>query len=86
MKERLAVYCTHCRMWFDTAKGWQAQQGPFGIPACPCCGAPLMEMGYNEFKKNNKDRDRLNEVMTWEYPNGSYWSGLRSWRPGMRHG
>lgn len=73
MDERLAVFCTHCKMWFDTAKGWQAKSAPrpFSIPVCPCCGAPLMELEYDKFIQQNKER--IDEVMTWEYPNGSFW-------------
>jgi NAD-dependent SIR2 family protein deacetylase len=86
--DRLAIYCTHCRMWFDTKKGWQAKQAPqpFSIPICPCCGAPLMELDYDQFIRNNEKQGRLDEVMTWEYPNGSFWNNSQNWRPGMRHG
>jgi NAD-dependent SIR2 family protein deacetylase len=74
--ERLAVYCTHCQMWFDTDKGWQAKKAPapFNIPVCPCCGAPLLQMEYDDFIQNNKEHGRLEEVMTWEYPDGSFWA------------
>lgn len=74
-EKRLAVYCIHCEMWFDTKKGWQAKQGapPFAIPLCPCCSAPLMQIDYDEFIQNNQKQGRLDEVMTWEYPHGSIW-------------
>jgi len=75
--ERKAVYCIHCKMWFDTKKGWQAKRAPapFNIPVCPCCGAPLMEVSYKNFIRQNTEQGRLDEVLTWEYPNGDYWKG-----------
>lgn len=88
MSARLAVYCTHCRMWFDTAKGWQAIKiPPYGIPGCPCCGAPLMQVDHDEFIKINRERNRLDEVMTWEYPRGSFWKEQqqKEWQCGLRH-
>lgn len=71
--ERLAVYCVACKMWFDTKKGWQAKQAI--CPSCPACGAPLMQMAYKEFIAENKKQGRLDEVRTWEYPDGEYWKG-----------
>lgn len=71
--ERKAVYCIRCRMWFDTAKGWRANRGMLGLPSCPCCGAPLMELPYEDFVKQNREQNRLDEVMTWEYPDGAIW-------------
>jgi hypothetical protein len=60
-------------MWFDTKKGWQAKKSPFGIPICPCCSAPLMQLDYDDFIKENEKQGRLDEVMTWEYPTGAHW-------------
>jgi hypothetical protein len=71
--ERMAVYCIHCEMWFDTKKGWQAKKSVFGTPTCPLCSAPLLQLDYNDFIKQNHEQGRLEEVMTWEYPHGAYW-------------
>ena len=75
MKERrLAVYCLNCQMWFDTKKGWQAKTSGNGItPLCPCCKCVLMQIDYKIFIDQNKKEGRLDEVMTWEYPDGSFW-------------
>ena len=76
MKEtRLAVYCTNCKMWFDTKKGWPVGKNPLGLvtPVCACCSAPLMQVDYKKFIDQNKKEGRLEEVMTWEYPHGSFW-------------
>lgn len=70
---RLAVYCIHCEMWFDTKRGWRAKKSPFGTPICPCCTAPLMQLDYDDFIKNNREKGRLDEVLTWEYPHGGFW-------------
>ena len=71
--ERLAVYCIQRKMWFDTKKGWQAKHTT--PPSCPVCGALLMQIEYDNFIQENKQRGRLDEVMTWEYPDGKYWKG-----------
>ena len=71
--ERLAVYCIQCKMWFDTKKGWQSRKTQ--PPTCAVCGALLMQLEYNDFIKSNRKFGRLDEVMTWEYPDGEYWKG-----------
>ena len=77
MNKNRVIYCTHCQMWFDTKNGWKANRAPapFGIPICPACNAPLLELESKEFYKTNKDmgEERYNEVMTWEWPNGEFW-------------
>jgi NAD-dependent SIR2 family protein deacetylase len=74
-KQRLAVYCIRCDMWFDTKKGWQAKKSPppYAVPICPSCAAPLMQLDYDEFIKHNREQGRLETVMTWEYPHGELW-------------
>jgi hypothetical protein len=44
-----------------------------GIPSCPACGAPLFEIEAEKFYQENEKAGRLEEVMTWEWPNGSFW-------------
>jgi hypothetical protein len=31
-------------------------------------------MEYDDFIQNNKEQGRLEEIMTWEYPDGSFWT------------
>lgn len=71
------IYCTHCQMWFDTKNGWLAKKDDFGagIPVCAACGAPLFEIEAEKFYEANRKAGRLEEVMTWEWPNGSFWKG-----------
>jgi len=71
--ERKAIYCINCVMWFDTKRGWQAGRSSVGTPFCPCCGAPLLELPYKDFIKHNVTQGRLEEVMSWRYPDGNYW-------------
>ena len=79
-EQRLAVYCGKCEMWFDTKKGWRAAKHPLGLitPVCPCCGFVLFQVDYYEFIERNKKEGRLDEVMTWEYPDGELWRKRRS--------
>ena len=93
------IYCTHCRMWFDTKNGWNANSSKpigqveittgsgkkvltewSGIPICPACSAPLFEIESDKFYAENEKNGRLKEVMTWEWPNGSFW------KKGEHHG
>ncbi len=74
MNENLVIYCSHCEMWFDTKNGWKANRASSGLPLCPACGAPLLQIEAEDFYKINKERNRLEEVMTWEWPNGSFWN------------
>jgi hypothetical protein len=64
------IYCSRCEMWFDATKGWHAHPGP--VPLCPACGAPLFEIERSAFDANNVAR--MAEVLTWEWPSGSFWS------------
>lgn len=56
-----------------TDRGSRKIINPPGIPICPACGAPLFEIDAEEFYENNRKQGRLEEVMTWEWPNGSFW-------------
>lgn len=72
--ERLAVACTKCNMWFDTATGWKATAVvPGGLPVCPCCHGVLIQCGYEEFKKQLQATGEWADVKTWEWPTGEYW-------------
>jgi len=78
MENYLVIYCSRCRMWFDASKGWYAAEWnpddgvmEFGIPVCPACGAPLFQIESDKFYDANKDR--MKEVITWEWPNGELW-------------
>ena len=73
MNGKDVIYCTHCEMWFDTKNGWKAKQ-TFPIPSCPACGAPLMRIESEKFYEENRKQGRMDEVKTWEWPNGSYWN------------
>ena len=72
-KPDLVVYCTKCPMWFDTKNGWKALTGYRGIPICPACKAPLMQIDADEFYKENKEIGRWQMVRTWEWPHGTLW-------------
>lgn len=71
MEEELVIYCSRCEMWFDTKNGWKTHRSKSGLPLCPNCLAPLFQIESDEFYKNNSER--LDLVMTWEWPNGSLW-------------
>ncbi len=91
---RLVIYCSHCPMWFDTKNGWKAEKSPItGIPICPNCGAPLFEIEARDFYKQylGQGKKKYEEVMTWEWPNGSYWKpkpkdDAPNWVKSGRHG
>ena len=70
---KLVIYCSRCKMWFDTKNGWHADRFPTGIRSCQACGAPLLQIESKEFYKENEQRGRMDEVMTWEWPDGSFW-------------
>jgi len=79
MNERLVVYCSRCEMWFDTKNGWKAHKTKSGLPLCPACLAPLFQIEANEFYKKNVER--MEKILTWEWPNGTFWRDKRVVRP-----
>ena len=74
-KGGLVIYCSRCQMWFDTKNGWHAKSAASGIPLCPACGTVLFEIESSKFYETNRERgqERFDEVMTWEWPDGSFW-------------
>ncbi|MFA5313677.1 MAG: hypothetical protein WC375_10260 [Methanomassiliicoccales archaeon] len=74
MEKSKVIYCADCEMWFDTKNGWKALKAEgIGIPVCPACGSVLMEADAEGFYESNRLAGRLEEVKTWEWPNGSIW-------------
>ena len=71
--EKLVIYCSRCKMWFDTKDGWHADRSPFGPPSCQACGAPLLQIESASFYAENEKLGRMDEVNTWQWPDGSFW-------------